>query len=376
MRFHVLGLPWTATTEEYLTCAYTQKLLKFCRMMEPRGHEIFLYATEQNEAPCAEHVALLSEEERHGYFGAWGSDALLTRVTWDITQEPWVVFNERAAAAILERGEPEDLVLLVGGNCQKPVADAVGAHLLPVEPFVGYEGVFTHAAYESHTWRSHVYGLMGERNGRWFDATIPNYFDPDDFPELGAGGDYLLFVGRVIVRKGPHVAGQIAEAVGMPLVVAGPGVLDHGDGYVQAGEVRVENSHGVEYVGEVGVEERARLMAGAAALLAPTLYIEPFGGVAVEAMMTGTPVIASDWGAFAETVVEGTTGYRFRTLAEGVDAVLGAGALDRAAIRASAMDRYSLEAVAPQFERWFRQLDSLWREGWNEAAPLAARAAA
>ncbi len=367
MRLHLLGLPWTATTEEYLTCAYTQKLVKFCRMMEPRGHEIFLYATEENDAPCAEHIPLFTEEERHGFFGEWGTEALFRRVTWDRTQEPWVTFNHRAVQEIEDRAGDRELVLLVGGNCQMPVQEAVSARLLAVEPFVGYEGVFTHAAFESHAWRSHVYGLESTRNGRWYDATIPNYFDPEEFPIVNrGGGDYLLFVGRLVERKGPHVAAQIAEAAGMRLVVAGPGCVEHGDDFLQAEEVRLENRHGIEYAGEIGVEERAELMASARAVLAPTFYIEPFCGVAVEAMLSGTPVIAPDWGAFTETIQEGETGFRFRTLAEGVSAVEQAGDLDHEGIRDYAMSRYSLEAVAPQFERWFEQLGGLWREGWTE----------
>ncbi len=375
MRLHIVGLPWTATTSEYLTCAYTQKLVKFCRMMEPRGHELVLYSTEENEAPCAEHVALLSEEERSSYFGEWGSEALLQRVTWDNRVPAWRTFNERAIAELRERAGPQELVLLVGGNCQQPIWEALSPTNLVVEPFVGYEGVFTHAAFESHTWRSHVYGLEGTRNGRWFDATIPNYFDPAEFspraePEWPG---YLLFVGRVIERKGAHVAGQLAELFGLPLVVAGPGVVDHGPNFIQSLEgIRIESRAGIDYVGEVGVEERAALMAGAYALLAPTLYLEPFCGVAVEAMLSGTPVIATDWGAFTETILHGRDGFRFRSLAEGFEALVGCSHLDRELIRREALRRYSLDAVAPEFERWFAQLDTLWRTGWEELALLEA----
>ncbi len=55
-RLHVLALPHTQTNSDYATCAYTQKAVKFCRMLHGRGREIILYSGEHNEAPCDEHV--------------------------------------------------------------------------------------------------------------------------------------------------------------------------------------------------------------------------------------------------------------------------------------------------------------------------------
>jgi glycosyltransferase involved in cell wall biosynthesis len=107
-------------------------------------------------------------------------------------------------------------------------------------------------------------------------------------------------------------------------------------------------------------------MAGAVATLVPTMYVEPFGGVAVEAMMAGCPALTTDWGAFTETVEEGVSGYRFRSLREGVAAVEAAAELDRERVRARAEERYSLEAVAPLYERWFSQLGTLRGAGWYE----------
>jgi glycosyltransferase involved in cell wall biosynthesis len=210
----------------------------------------------------------------------------------------------------------------------------------------------------------HVYAKKGINDGRWFDAVIPNYFDPDDFPYLNTSKnrEYLLFLGRLVQRKGPHIASEIARASGMQLIVAGAGGKQVGTDIV-APEVTIKDAH---YVGPVNAEERAKLLAGARALLVPTTYIEPFGGVAVEAMMAGTPVITSDWGAFTEIVLPKVVGYRFHTLAEAVEAINNVGICDPQLIQDYAHRRYSLEAVAPQFKLWFDRLNSLWDKGWYQ----------
>jgi glycosyltransferase involved in cell wall biosynthesis len=215
-RLHLVSLPWTATTDEYLTCAYTQKVVKFCRMYakDPDTH-VTLYASEENTSPVDEHVPIFTEQERHKFFGDWGTEALFEKVTWEEDHPAWRLWNSRVAAALMNRARG-DLVLLANGNPFIPAEKAVRAFLnndvVVCEPFVGYEGIFTdYCAFESHTWRNHVYGLRDQRYGRWYDTTIPNYFDKTDFPWQSSGvGEYLLYVGRVIERKGLHEAYQVA----------------------------------------------------------------------------------------------------------------------------------------------------------------------
>lgn len=379
MRLHFVGLPWANTTRSWSTCAYTQKVVKAGKMFTDAGHEVVVYAAgEANDTVCSEHVPVISEAERVGWFGARDvNDQTHGGLSWDRSHPAWVALNERAAAAILDRAGPRDLVLLIGGNCMLPLSEAVHP-LQSCEPGVGYEGVFTHkCAFESHVWRHHVYGLSGIRNGRWFDTVIPNYFDPDDFPadvvRPSGDRDYLLFIGRVTQRKGPHVAAQIAERLGMRLLVAGPGVeevgLLPGGGHRIYGDGVEVSGAGVEYVGVVGPDERAELMAGAVACLVPTLYLEPFGGVGPEAMLSGTPVVAPDFGAFVETVEPGRTGELFSSLQEGCDAVVRASGLDPSRIRERALERFALAAVAPLFDRWFARLDDLWGDGWYAHPP-------
>ncbi len=71
MRFHVVSLPHTQTTTEYTSCAFTEKVRRFCIMMKSMGHEVYLYSGEYNQAPCDEHP----EHERFaGLPPDWAAD--------------------------------------------------------------------------------------------------------------------------------------------------------------------------------------------------------------------------------------------------------------------------------------------------------------
>lgn len=349
MRLHLVALPHVrlGTSSTHL-CAYSGKIMKFCKMMGDRN-EVFLYAPESDPVPGARLIQCLSEHARIAIFGKDDPNRL---PDWP-TDEQSRLFNLAATAKIAEHADPQNLVLLSGGWTHRPILEALSA-MLCAEPFCGYPGILTErVAFESYAWMHSVYAKKGIENIRWYDRVIPPFCDPDEFPHLNNGrGDYLLFVGRMIGRKGPHIALQIAKAAKMPLYVAGAG----GDGGF-GGDIN--------YLGPVGIEERAKLMAGARALICPTTYVEPGGNVAIEAMMSGTPVIAPDCGVFSETVSHGLSGFHFRTLRTGVDAVETATELRPDKIRAYARERYSLEAIAPKFERWFDDLQQLWGDGWN-----------
>lgn len=346
-RFHVVSLPHTQTTLAFTSCAYTEKVRKFCIMMMDEGHEVFLYAGERNEAPCTEHVAIFSEAERLRCFDGHYTEA-------SFLAQHWTPFNERVIAAIGQRAEQRDFICLTAGIAHKPVADAFPNHVA-VEFGIGYGGSFAKfRVFESYAWMHATYAAHSDRNlhgldGNWFDAVVPGYLEPDRFPFKRRKDNYCLFVGRLIERKGAHVALEACRRAGYRLVVAGIGTPPGID---------------CEFVGEVDWKKRGELMSRARCLLAPTIYIEPFGNVVPEAQACGTPTITTDWGAFTETNIEGVTGYRCRTLSEFVRAIEQADKLDPYRIRMLAVSRFSLEAVAPQYTRYFDRLSTLWDKGW------------
>jgi glycosyltransferase involved in cell wall biosynthesis len=96
----------------------------------------------------------------------------------------------------------------------------------------------------------------------------------------------------------------------------------------------------------------------------PTFYIEPFGGVSVESLLTGTPVIASDFGAFPENIRNGIDGYRYRTVGEAVEAIKLCRKLDRITISRDAIKRFGTNNVKYMYQAYFEQMNTLSEAGW------------
>lgn len=303
-------------------------------MMVPRGHEVFIYGTTARDHK-GEHVHCYPNKPPPAF-----------------TPEEWHPYNQVVIEKIRERAEPEDFVCLIGGLAQAEVCTELP--YLSCEFGIGYGGSIPYhpRVFESYAWMHATYGMEAgndRANGNFYDAVIPGYFDPVEFPIVSKKEDYILFVGRLIERKGVEIACEIAKQLNKTLLIAGEGDFQ---------------PEGGTYLGKVGPEERASLMSKASALIAPTTYLEPFGFVAIEAMLCGTPVITTDWGAFTETVPHALAGYRCRTLGEFCWAVENVGDLDPEIIASYARNNYSYKKIAPRYEAYFNQLNTLREQGW------------
>jgi glycosyltransferase involved in cell wall biosynthesis len=361
-RFHLLGLAHLPTSTEFSPCAYTQKVVKLARMLKSLGHTVMFYGGEGSQVECDEFIQVVSEAERKSCYGDYDWRAEFFK--HDGNDAAYTAFNANAIEAIKARKQPGDFILFPMGNYNKAVAEAHG-DLFCVESGIGYRGVFSrYRVFESYAWMHYLYGILNQADGSWYDAVIPNYFDPADFPYQENKGDYFLFIGRLISRKGVDLAAQVCERLGVKLVLAGQGVLDSEQEGLKLSQYRC-----VEHVGTVGAVERARLMGGARAVFSPTYYIGPFEGVAVEAQMCGTPVIATDWGVFSETVLHGVTGFRCRTFDDFLWAARNIRRIKPQDCRDWAVANYSLARVAAMYQEYFSKLADLTRKGWYEDRP-------
>lgn len=344
--FHVLGYPHTKINKSFVHCAYTQKMYNFAKMMMSLGHKVYIYGREDCEAPCTENVVVFDQED---YDRTVKPDTL-----WIGQDEMFKLFNERTVEAIRRRQSQKDFICTLAGTLQQYVSNML-PHLTAVEYGIGYSGVFAKfRVFESYAWMHTYYGSKSNgdasnADGANYDCVIPNYFDPQDFEFSAEKDDYYLYIGRLAHRKGVEIAATACKELGVKLIIAGA------EGNAP--------SYG-EHVGLVDLKRRSDLMRRARAVLVPTQYVEPFGGVHVEAMMCGTPVITSDWGVFSETVIPGVVGYRCRTIGEYVQALRNVKKLSPHKIRDYALQNFALDRVRWQYEAYFNQLLDLWGDGF------------
>jgi glycosyltransferase involved in cell wall biosynthesis len=309
-------------------------------MMAPR-HEVFLYAGEENEAACTELIPCVTRQfqKECGFMGP--EDAM--SVNYD-DGPYWRKMNDRVAHEIGKREQDGDFLCLISGS-QWPISEAL-PHMAAVEYAVGYQGIKApYRVFPSYAWMHAVYGHWygaADCDPSDFDAVIPHFFNPDEFPLGKHDGGYFLYVGRLTDRKGWRIAQDVCERMGQRLIVAGRGDFD---GYG-------------EYVGAVSTTTRAALMGAATATFMPTRYIEPFGCVAAEALLCGTPVISSDTGGATEIVRTGNNGWRCRSLRDYMQAVDWAGydTIDYEDIQVDAVARYGQAVVGRQYDDYFAKL--------------------
>jgi glycosyltransferase involved in cell wall biosynthesis len=192
-------------------------------------------------------------------------------------------------------------------------------------------------------------------------GTVHNAVDVDALRVTpGEKEPYLLCLARICPDKGQHVAIEAARRAGMRLVLAGkveaiPEATEYFERYVAP----AVDGDRVVHVHNVAGEEKARLLARAHALLAPLQWDEPFGLAMVEAMASGTPVIAMARGAAPELVTEGVTGFLVRDIDGMVAAIPRVAGVDPWACADASRARFSPSAMSDSYLQLYES--AMWK---------------
>ena len=307
-----------------------------------RGHDVTTFASGDSEVP-GRLVPTVPEALRPaGYNGDASPYFYLTmQAVLDRIAEFDIIHSHLEwASFLLARVSPLPVVSTFHGRLDLPWADesfrsapgglvAISANQASTHPTVPWAGI------------------------------VHNGLTLDDAPFDRRRGDGLCFVGRMAPEKGIVEAIEIALATGRPLrIAAKAGPMPAEQDYLNAVFLPAVKAagHSVEYLGELEQAERDQLVAESYASLMPGSWPEPFGLVAIEALACGTPVIARRVGALPEIIRDGVDGF-FGDDIEQLSFLVGrVDDLDRAAIRASVLDRFSAGRMTDGYEAIYRSM--------------------
>lgn len=167
---------------------------------------------------------------------------------------------------------------------------------------------------------------------------------------------YLCFLGRIAPMKGTHLAIEVAKSSGIPLKIAGeiqPIYREYFDSQIKP---HIDGKF-IEYVGTADLETKNELLGNSMAMLFPIQWNEPFGLVMIEAMATGTPVIAFPGGAVEEVIQEGVSGHICKSIDEMVQSVREAeGKFSPQKVREHIQRFFSVDRMVRDYATLYREI--------------------
>jgi len=350
---HLVGIFHTQATAAFSHCAFTGKALRFPRMMQAQGYDVIEYSNEGSEAGATAHVPILTLDEFERFYGSRkATDFHGDNAT--VGSEGHQLFEERLIVELRKRLQKEDIICHPFGHAHQILMDKFPSHQ-HVETGIGYPTLMPNSfrIFESYAWM-HYHQGEEKRQGRNYEWVVPNYFDLDEWEPSYEPGEYLAFLGRICSVKGMDTIKEIASYSPWPVVL-------HGQG-----DPTPWAHPNIDYRGPITGKARSEFLRNSRAALMPTNFTEPFAGSGVEAMLCGTPLIAVDYGAFTETILDGVTGFRCHTLQDWVDAIDNAGDLSRRMVANIARSRYSLEACGKKYDKIFQDINNLHKKGWYQ----------
>ena len=184
-------------------------------------------------------------------------------------------------------------------------------------------------------------------------GTVYNGIDLSLYPLQPTRGDDLIFLGRIHPDKGVHLAIEVAQESGWPLLIAG--IIQDKTYFRDQVEPHLDDRQ-IRYIGSVDVAGKNELFARARAVLHLNTIPERFGLVLAEANAAGVPVIAMDLGSCREVIEDGQTGFLVNNVSEAVQALPKLPEIDRAACREHVQQRFSIDTMVAAYERVYDKI--------------------
>jgi glycosyltransferase involved in cell wall biosynthesis len=277
------------------------------RELQERGHQVTVICRQGSQGPF-ETVAL-APESWSGDLGTKNHKAreeLFLYRAYDFIQR-------RAFDVVHDHSGLTGILVAAAARPQPPVVATIHGDLTEHEgEFLAAVDHRVHMVAISKAQQALVAGV--EWRGAVYNAIDAEVYKP--ITNRQEKEEYLVTLARISPDKAQHLAIDMAKRLNVRLVLAGK--IDRGAEEYFEKEIKPHLGDQITWCENVQGDEKAQLLAKAKAMVFPIQWEEPFGLAMVEAMVSGTPVLAMSRGAATELVEPGITGW----LAEDVDGLV------------------------------------------------------
>lgn len=180
--------------------------------------------------------------------------------------------------------------------------------------------------------------------------TVYNGIKLEDFPFYKNRGRYLAYLGRITPNKGLDIAIKVSQQVNLPLKISG--YIDPGDKDYFQNEIvpLIKNNKNITFLEEFkSKKEKAKFFGNALCFLFPIRWHEPYGIVMIEAMATGTPVIAFNKGSTREVIADKKTGYIVKNEKEMIQAIKKINQINRSYCRQHVKNNFTVDVMVNNY---------------------------
>jgi glycosyltransferase involved in cell wall biosynthesis len=332
--------------------------------MQSVGYDVIHYGVEGSYSGATYNVNLLMYDEwmhirKKLFTELYGNrEVMSSDFIGDLANtgnELYQIFNTRLKTELHKNLDKNDIICLPFGHAhESAIKEFPNAK---VETGIGYPNSYQHfRIFESYAWYHYEIGREG-KSGHDYNWVIPNYFDVSDWDYVETPQEYVAYFGRISDIKGLSIVYEVAKhRPDLEFIICG-----------QGDPTPYTTLPNIKYKPPIHGRERSHFLGNAKAVLMPTRYVEPFGGVTVEAELCGTPVLGSSYGSFTETILHGITGFNCHTLGDYLAALekVEDGAISRSNVREFAVNRYDMYKLAYDYDIVFKQINDLQNnKGW------------
>jgi len=351
MRLHTVGCARNPSTKDLTMDPYAMISYYLTTYLHRGGHEVHYYGYKESTVECTKKWECGDYEFQSKYYITEGFE----KTHWQESAEANKIFFDKAKDHLLTNYETGDIIICMWS----PAVDIlrkVFPHAKIVDGHIGHRSPSSATNYHVYASVANQHFLYGkdaerlnvyDREGYWHDTVIyPMANDLSNFRYNENKSDYFLFMGRLGQNKGITIFRDIAKHFpNKKFIVAGQGSL-----------VDITLLPNMEFVGCLDGEQRKEYLANAKAVISPSYYCEPFGLTPVEAGLSGTPIICTDWGGYTENVLDGVTGFRCTFFNDFVNAVNNIESINPKECRRFA-ERFSAETLIKDWERYLHKIN-------------------